>query len=56
MKNKIERAQEMLRIAAEYIRDFCPDELVHYDDSNCDVYCIADDCETAAEMLENEAK
>lgn len=49
-----DRAAQMLRIAAAYIREFCPDRMAHYDEADCDGYCVADDCETAALMLLNE--
>lgn len=45
------RAHDMLRIAAEYIRDNWPDATINYDDAECDGYCVADDCESAAEMI-----
>lgn len=45
------RACEMLKVAAEYIRDTWPDGIAHYDGTDCDGYCVADDCESAAEIL-----
>ena len=45
------RAQEMLHIAAAYIRKYCDDEIWHYDETDCDGACIADDCEFAAEAI-----
>ncbi len=48
------RAKFMLRVAAQYIRTFCPDETIHYDEADCDGYCVADDCESAGEELEDE--
>jgi len=45
------RAVEMLVIAAKYIRRHCPDGRIYYDEANCDGYCVADDCETAATMI-----
>lgn len=47
----IERAVEMLNIAAKYIREQYPDGTVFYDDTDCDGYCVADDCEIAATAL-----
>ena len=47
----IDRAIEMLNIAAEYIRTHWPDGTVFYDETDCDGYCVADDCKTAAESL-----
>ncbi len=51
METNIERAIEMLRKAAKYIRDNDPEGIIHYDEADCDGYCVADDCEIAAEML-----
>lgn len=51
MDKASERASFMLRIAAIYIRKYCPDELYHYDEANCDGGCVADDCDAAAEEL-----
>lgn len=48
----MERAIEMLKLAASYIRGTDPTGRIFYDDSVCDGYCVADDCETAAEELE----
>lgn len=45
------RATEMLLVAAKYIREHCPDQLIHYDDVDCDGFCVADDCESAAAAL-----
>lgn len=44
-------AIEMLSVAARYIRDHCPDGLVYYNDADCDGYCVADDCEVAADEI-----
>ena len=44
----------MLRIAAEVIREHASEATHFYDEADCDGYCIADDCESAAEELENE--
>jgi hypothetical protein len=49
---EIKRAVEMLKIAAKYIRDNDPEGIIFYDGTDCDGYCVADDCETAAECLE----
>ena len=49
--NLIERAVEMLRIAAEVIRENAPDVTAEYDGVTCDGICIADDCESIAETL-----
>lgn len=45
------RAVEMLRIAADVIRNQNPGAHYKYDGADCDGYCIADDCESAAEDL-----
>lgn len=45
------RAEEMLQIAANYIREHCPDGTIHYDETECDGYCVADDCETVDEEI-----
>lgn len=45
------RAVEMLRIAADVIRHQAPRAHYKYDGADCDGYCIADDCESAAEDL-----
>lgn len=41
----------MLQIAAKYLREHSDDGLVEYDGTECDGYCVADDCENAAEAL-----
>ncbi len=49
------RAVEMLRIAAQYIRDNAStDETVRYDGVECDGFCVAEDCDSAADALESE--
>jgi hypothetical protein len=50
-KEDIARAVEMLTVAAQYIRDHDPSGLIKYDEAMCDGYCVADDCETAAESI-----
>lgn len=50
------RAIEMLRIAAKYIRDYYPDGIIHYDEAECDGYCVADDCESAADGLADQER
>ncbi len=37
------RAQYLMRVAAEYIRQNCPDGDIEYDETTCDGYCLADD-------------
>lgn len=46
-----DRAIEMLLIAAQYIEEYYPDGMVHYDESDCDGFCVAEDCRTAAESI-----
>lgn len=48
------RAAEMLKIAAEYIKEHCPDMTVEYDETICDGYCVADDCLDAADGISPE--
>lgn len=50
-ENGEHRAVFMLRVAAAYIRDHYPDGMIRFDEAECDGYCVADDCEVAAEML-----
>jgi len=46
-KQAVIRANEMLGIAAKYIRQHWADGLIEYDETECDGYCVADDCESA---------
>lgn len=39
----LDRAIEMLKVASEYINNY-PDFIVHYDEADCDGYCVIDDC------------
>ena len=48
------RAKEMLQIAADYIRKFYPKGVANYDETECDGYCVADDCEIAIADLEQQ--
>lgn len=48
---ELERATLMLRIAAEFIREHCPDQTIFYDGTECDGYCVAADCDNAAADL-----
>jgi hypothetical protein len=47
------REKYLLRVAAAYIRQYCPGEEIVYDDSHCDGECLAQDCEDAAEESTN---
>ena len=49
-KNGEDRKSFMLRVAAEYITLHWPEGLVMYDGAECDGYCVADDCLSAAEF------
>ena len=46
-----DRKDYMLMVAAEYIREHCPEGIIFYDDADCDGYCVADDCEAVATDL-----
>lgn len=56
MDERLKRAIEMLEICAAYIREHAPDCVSFYDGTDCDGYCIADDCECAAESLKDFSK
>lgn len=43
------RKDYLLLVAAEYIRENYPEGSLFYDDSDCDGYCIAEECEDASE-------
>ena len=45
------RAEQMLRIAAKYIDTHCPEDTIFYDGTDCDGYCVADDCESIADEM-----
>ncbi len=47
----VNRAAEMLEIAAEYIDEYWPEGTAEYDGTTCDGGCIAEDCRLAAEAL-----
>ena len=49
---KLVRAQQMLQIAAEYIENHWPDATEFYDGTDCDGYCIAEDCKCASSELQ----
>mgnify|MGYP006980378830 CR=1 FL=1 len=52
MKSELRRAIEMLKISADYINRYCPDEIIDYDGTTCDGCCVADDCGNAAADLQ----
>jgi hypothetical protein len=45
------RASYLLRVAAQYIRQYHPDGLIAFDEADCDGYCLATDCESEASDL-----
>ena len=46
------RAAEMLLVAATFLRSEEPGGTVFYDGAACDAFCIADDCEAAADDID----
>lgn len=48
------RPAYMLRVAAAFIREHCPEGVIYFDEAECDGYCVADDCESAIMELPNE--
>ena len=52
MSEEIQRAVMLMNKAAHYIRSHSPDFLIFYDEAQCDGYCLADDLETSASILE----
>lgn len=44
-----DRKDYMLKVAAEYIREYCPGEIIYYDGDRvpCDGDWVANDCESA---------
>lgn len=46
----IPRAVLMLEVAADYAEKW-PEEIIYYDEADCDGYCVADDCRSAAAAL-----
>lgn len=48
------RPHYMLRVAAAFIREHCSEDLIIFDEAECDGYCVADDCESAARELPEE--
>lgn len=53
MDEDLARTVELLRLAARYIRDNADcEQLIEYDDTDCDGICLADDCESQAETIE----
>jgi hypothetical protein len=43
-----------MKIAADYIREYCPDEEMIYDEAECDGSCIADDLDSIREDIQEE--
>jgi hypothetical protein len=46
-----DRAAMLMRVAAAYIRKNAPNDVIHYDDADCDGRCLADDLESGASAL-----
>ena len=53
MIEDLKRSAYMLRVASKYIEDNNPEEIIVYDDADCDGYCVVDDCRSIAESLED---
>lgn len=51
----VKRAIEILKVASDFIRENASSAIVHYDDADCDGYCLADDCMSAVEGLNDMA-
>lgn len=49
----IKRAVLMLRIAGQHSETYGSEEESHYDGTDCDGYCINEDCKIAADDLED---
>jgi len=45
------RPSYMLRVAARYIRDVWPEGYIHFDEAECDGYCLAVVREAAAKEI-----
>jgi hypothetical protein len=56
MEESYKRAIEMLEVAAKYIDEHCPHDFIFYDDTDCDGYCVAEDCRIAASELQDKNK
>ena len=56
LKEGSARAIELLNVAAKYIETHWTDGIVHYDEADCDGYCVAEDCRLAAEQLASEGE
>lgn len=51
MPNQAARAKMLMEVAAKYLRARAPDGVIHYDDADCDSWCLADDLLTEAAGL-----
>lgn len=38
------RKDYLLRVAASFIKENCPNTLVYFDEAECDGTCLAEDC------------
>lgn len=50
-EERLKRARDMLRIAARFIREHGADYSINYDGADCGGDCLAEDCETAADLI-----
>lgn len=49
-----ERAIELMKLAAQYITEYCDDMPIFYDDAECDGMCLAQDILAELESLTND--
>ena len=49
LRDNESRQSYLCRVAAAYIREYCPDGVAEFDEAVCDGYCLADDLESAAD-------
>lgn len=47
------RESYIMRVASAYIREHCPEMTINYDGTTCDGYCVADDLDSAREIMNN---
>lgn len=45
---RLRRAMMLMDLAADLIEEHCPDELMSYDDAECDGLCLAEDLRSLA--------
>lgn len=51
MIDELKRAAYMLGIASKYIEENNPEDIIRYDEADCDGYCVVDDCRSSAEEV-----